>query len=35
MNNRYDLTHYFENVVYNEFLYMDYNLQVIRWFSGN
>lgn len=28
MNNRYDLTHNFENVVYNELLYMGYNLQV-------
>lgn len=28
MNNRYDLTHNFENVVYNELLYMSYNLQV-------
>ena len=28
MNNRYDLTHNFENVVYNELIYMGYNLQV-------
>lgn len=28
MNNRYDLTHNFENVVYNELLYMGYHLQV-------
>ncbi len=28
MNNRYDLTHNFENVVYNELLYMGYDLQV-------
>lgn len=28
MNDRYDLTHNFENVVYNELLYMGYNLQV-------
>ena len=28
MNNRYDLTHNFENVVYNELFYMGYNLQV-------
>jgi len=28
MNNRYDLTHNFENVVYNELLYMGYSLQV-------
>lgn len=28
MNNRYDLTHNFENVVYNELVYMGYNLQV-------
>ncbi len=28
INNRYDLTHNFENVVYNELLYMGYNLQV-------
>ena len=28
MNNRYDLTHNFENVVFNELLYMGYNLQV-------
>ena len=28
MNNRYDLTHNFENVVYNELLYMGYYLQV-------
>ena len=28
MNNRYDLAHNFENVVYNELLYMGYSLQV-------
>ena len=28
MNNRYDITHNFENIVYNELLYMGYNLQV-------
>ena len=28
LNNRYDLTHNFENVVYNELLYMGYSLQV-------
>ena len=28
MNNRYDLTHNFENVIYNELLYMGYHLQV-------
>ena len=28
LNNRSDLTHNFENVVYNELLYMGYNLQV-------
>ena len=28
INNRYDITHNFENVVYNELLYMGYNLQV-------
>ena len=28
LNNRYDLTHNFENIVYNELLYMGYNLQV-------
>ena len=28
MNSRYDLTHNFENVVYNELLYMGYSLQV-------
>ena len=28
MNNRYDLPHNFENVVYNELIYMGYNLQV-------
>ena len=27
MNNRYDLTHNFENVVYNELVYMGYSLQ--------
>ncbi len=28
MNNRFDLTHNFENVVYNELVYMGYSLQV-------
>lgn len=28
MNNRYDLTHNFENIVYNELIYMGYSLQV-------
>ncbi|MCR5650298.1 MAG: ATP-binding protein [Lachnospiraceae bacterium] len=28
INNRYDLSHNFENVVYNELVYMGYNLQV-------
>ncbi len=28
MNNRFDLTHNFENVVYNELIYMGYRLQV-------
>ena len=28
MNNRYDLTHNFENIIYNELLYMGYSLQV-------
>ena len=28
MNNRYDLTHNFENVIYNELIYMGYSLQV-------
>ena len=28
MNNRYDLTHNFENIVYNELIYMGYTLQV-------
>lgn len=28
MNNRYDLTHNFENIVFNELVYMGYNLQV-------
>ena len=28
MNNRYDLTHNFENIVFNELIYMGYNLQV-------
>ena len=28
MNHRYDLTHNFENVVYNELVYMGYNIQV-------
>lgn len=30
MNNRYDITHNFENVVYNELIYMGYNLRVYR-----
>ena len=33
INNRYDLTHNFENVVYNELIYMGYSLQV--YFDGN
>ena len=32
LNNRYDLTHNFENVVYNELIYMGYSLQV--YFDG-
>lgn len=28
MNNRYDLTHNFENIVYNELIYMGYSLHV-------
>jgi len=28
LNNRYDLTHNFENIIYNELIYMGYNLQV-------
>lgn len=28
LNNRFDLTHNFENIVYNELIYMGYNLQV-------
>ena len=28
MNNRFDLTHNFENIVYNELIYMGYQLQV-------
>lgn len=28
INNRYDLTHNFENIVYNELIYMGYSLQV-------
>jgi len=28
MNNRYDITHNFENIIYNELLYMGYDLQV-------
>ncbi len=30
MNNRYDLTHNFENAVYNELIYMGYDIQVYR-----
>ena len=30
LNNRYDLTHNFENVVYNELVYMGYDLQVYQ-----
>lgn len=30
MNNRYDLTHNFENIVYNELIYMGYQLQVYQ-----
>ena len=29
-NNRFDLTHNFENVVYNELVYMGYNVQVFN-----
>ncbi len=29
LNNRYDLTHNLENIVYNELIYMDYNLKVL------
>ncbi len=28
INNRYDLTHNFENIIYNELIYMGYSLQV-------
>lgn len=30
MNNRYDLTHNLENIVYNELIYMDYELKVLK-----
>ncbi len=30
MGNRYDLTHNFENIIYNELLYRDYELQVFN-----
>ncbi len=30
MNNRYDLTHNLENIVYNELIYMGYNLKVLN-----
>ncbi len=30
LNNRYDLTHNFENVVYNKLIYMGYGLQVFQ-----
>lgn len=33
MNNRYDLTHNFENIVFNELIYMGYELQV--YFDGS
>ena len=29
-NNRYDLTHNLENIIYNELIYMDYDLKVIK-----
>jgi len=29
LNNRYDLTHNMENIVFNELIYMDYNLKVL------
>lgn len=30
MNNRYDITHNMENIVFNELIYMDYNLKVLN-----
>lgn len=30
INNRYDLTHNLENIVYNELIYMDYELKVLK-----
>lgn len=30
MNNRYDLAHNLENIVYNELIYMDYELKVLK-----
>lgn len=30
LNNRYDLTHNLENIVYNELIYMDYELKVLN-----
>lgn len=30
LNNRYDLTHNLENIVYNELIYMGYNLKVLN-----
>jgi len=33
-NNRYDLTHNLENIVYNELVYMGYNLKVYRSSTG-
>lgn len=30
MDNRYDLTHNLENIVYNEFIYMGYNINVFN-----
>ena len=30
MNNRYDLTHNLENIIYNELIYMDYDLKVLK-----
>ena len=29
-NNRYDLTHNLENIIYNELIYMGYNLKVMK-----
>ena len=29
LNNRYDITHNLENIIYNELIYMDYNLKVL------